>query len=104
MGNLYSRIWGGTAFTAMLPGVLTLVPVSFTTNIYHMSNLFQAGIAAAGGLADNYRGKTSDQYSTSITIGFRMVQVAIGVTVGLFGSGLLVYSFGHRKKNALFAF
>lgn len=33
-----------------------------------------------------------------------MVQVAIGVTVGLFGSGLLVYSFGRRKKTALFAF
>jgi hypothetical protein len=33
-----------------------------------------------------------------------MVQVAIGVTVGLFGSGLLIYSFGRRKKNALFAF
>lgn len=28
LGNLYSRLGGGTAFTAMLTGVLFLVPVS----------------------------------------------------------------------------
>lgn len=34
----------------------------------------------------------------------RMVQVGIGITVGLFGSGLFIYSFGSRKQAALFAF
>lgn len=27
LGNIYSRVCGGTAFTAMVPGVLVLVPV-----------------------------------------------------------------------------
>lgn len=27
LGNLYSRLFGGTAFTSMVPGVLFLVPV-----------------------------------------------------------------------------
>lgn len=71
-----------------------------------MLNTFvhQSGIAAAGGLSDNYRGQDGDQYTTGLAIGLRMVQVAIGITVGLFGSGLIVYSFGSRKQAALFAF
>ncbi|ORX40267.1 hypothetical protein BD324DRAFT_641162 [Kockovaella imperatae] len=88
LGNIYSRVFGGTAFTSMVPGVLFLVP---------------SGISAAGGLAmTNTAG--SDSYSQGLTIGFRMVQVAIGITVGLFGSGLLIYSFGRKKGSALFAF
>jgi hypothetical protein len=60
-------------------------------------------------------GKHADSYSQGLVIGFRMVQgeclevvgliaVAIGITVGLFGSGLLIYSFGRKKGAALFAF
>lgn len=45
-----------------------------------------------------------DSYSQGLIIGFRMVQVAIGITVGLFGSGFLIYSFGRKKNAALFAF
>jgi len=64
----------------------------------------QSGIAAAGGLSENYTGQDGDQYTTGLAIGLRMVQVAIGITVGLFGSGLIVYSFGSKKRGALFAF
>ncbi|KAG8760274.1 hypothetical protein FRC14_003572 [Serendipita sp. 396] len=89
LGNAYSRIFRGTAFQSMVIGVLFLVP---------------SGIAAAGGLSENYRGQDGDQYTNGLAIGLRMVQVAIGITVGLFGSGLIVYSFGSRKQAALFAF
>jgi len=88
LGNLYSRVFGGTAFTSMVTGVLFLVP---------------SGLAAAGGLADNYSSE-GDQWSDGLEIGLRMVQVAIGITVGLFTSGLLVYSFGRKKSGASFAF
>ena len=43
LGNLYSRIWGGTAFTAMLPGVLTLVPVSSSVSIFLCKYLIFSG-------------------------------------------------------------
>lgn len=89
LGNLYSRIFGGTAFTSMVTGVLFLVP---------------SGIAAAGGLAQNYNEQEGDQYLNGLEIGLRMVQVAIGITVGLFSSALVVYSFGHKKRGASFAF
>lgn len=89
LGNLYSRVFRGTAFTAMVTGVLFLVP---------------SGLSAAGGLSQNYRGQDVDQFSNGLQIGVRMVQVSIGITVGLFGSGLLVYSFGRRKSAGTFAF
>ncbi|KAH8923808.1 DUF1212-domain-containing protein [Atractiella rhizophila] len=86
LGNMYSRAFKGTAVTAMATGVLFLVP---------------SGIAAAGGLAmTNIR--TGNSYSDGLMIGFRMVQVAIGITVGLFFSSFVVYSFGSKKKGAIF--
>ncbi|KAH8922489.1 DUF1212-domain-containing protein [Atractiella rhizophila] len=86
MGNFYSRVFKGTALTSMATGVLFLVP---------------SGIAAAGGLAmTNVQG--GDSYSNGLVIGFRMVQVAIGITVGLFFSSFVVYSFGSKKRGALF--
>jgi hypothetical protein len=35
--------------------------------------LIPSGIAAAGGLAQNYRGSEGDQYSSGLSLGFRMV-------------------------------
>ena len=68
-------------------------------------------------------GAGGDSYSNGLVIGFRMVQVAIGITIGLFFSSFVVYSFGRsvylnllllsssadidvsrRKQAALFAF
>lgn len=68
-------------------------------------------MAAAGGLAMTRSGNHDDSYSQGLVIAFRMITVAIGITVrphrtssrsriklmsqvGLFGSGLVVYSFG----------
>ncbi|OAV94801.1 hypothetical protein PTTG_01049 [Puccinia triticina 1-1 BBBD Race 1] len=89
LGNMYSRIFKGTAFTSMVTGVLFLVP---------------SGIAAAGGLAMTYHSNSGDSYSNGLIIGFRMVQVAIGITVGLFFSSFVVYSFGRGKSTATFTF
>ncbi|BGP21069.1 hypothetical protein JCM10213_007587 [Rhodosporidiobolus nylandii] len=82
LGNLYSRVFNGTSFTAMATGVLFLVP---------------GGIAAAGGLAMS--SGESDSYNSGLMIGFRMVQVAIGITIGLFFASFLVYSVGTKRKG-----
>ncbi|KAG9097922.1 hypothetical protein FRC06_007011, partial [Ceratobasidium sp. 370] len=78
LGNAYARIFRGTAFTAMVTAVSFLVPT--------------------------YENSEGDQYSTGLALGFRMVQVAIGCTVGLFGAGVVVYSFGSKKRSGYFAF
>ncbi|KAJ3815485.1 hypothetical protein F5876DRAFT_71989 [Lentinula aff. lateritia] len=88
LGNLYSRVIGGTAFTSMVTGVLYLVP---------------SGIAQGGGVTQTYR-SSADQYSSGFSLALRMISVASGVTIGLFVSQLLVYLFGTRKNAAHFAF
>ncbi|THV06006.1 DUF1212-domain-containing protein [Dendrothele bispora CBS 962.96] len=88
LGNLYSRVIGGTAFTSMVTGVLFLVP---------------SGIAQGGGLNQTFR-SAAEQYSTGFSLGLRMISVASGVTVGLFASQVLVYCLGTRKNAGHFAF
>ncbi|KAF8205090.1 DUF1212-domain-containing protein [Pholiota molesta] len=80
LGNAYSRKMGGTAFTSMVTGVLFLVP---------------SGLSQAGGITANGSG---------IDIGGAMIAVTIGITVGLFMSQALVYTFGSRKNAAVFSF
>ncbi|KAL4241818.1 ThrE exporter family protein [Abortiporus biennis] len=87
-GNIYSRIVRGTAFTAMVTGVLFLVP---------------SAIGNGGGLIQEYQ-TSSQEYSSGFYLGIRMIQVAIGVTLGLFVSQLMVYALGRRKNAAHFAF
>ncbi|KAH7108310.1 DUF1212-domain-containing protein [Auriculariales sp. MPI-PUGE-AT-0066] len=84
LGNLYSRMFQGTAFTSMITGVVFLVPSS---------------LGAGGGLSF-----TGDLFTQGILLGLRMVQIAIGVTIGLFTSALVVYSFGSRKQTSIFGF
>ncbi|OSX67292.1 hypothetical protein POSPLADRAFT_1068427 [Postia placenta MAD-698-R-SB12] len=87
-GNIYSRIVGGTAFTSMVTGVLFLVP---------------SAIGNGGGLIQSYN-TSSQQYSNSFDLGIRMIEVAIGVTIGLFAAQMTVYSMGRRKNAGHFAF
>lgn len=107
MGNLYSRLWHGHAATAILPGIFILVP---------------SGLAATGSLisgvqsADEIRQNLSSHSSASSTpgaglaagssvfsLGFGMIQVAIGITIGLFIAALIVYPYG-KRRSGLFSF
>lgn len=58
LGSLYTRIWHGYAFAAMIPGILLLVP---------------SGLTAAGGLAQNY-GASDDQFSSGLSTGLAMIE------------------------------
>ncbi|PIL31734.1 hypothetical protein GSI_06438 [Ganoderma sinense ZZ0214-1] len=87
-GNAYSRLVGGTAFTSMVTGVLFLVP---------------SAIGSGGGLIQPYH-SSIERYSGSFELGIRMIQVAIGVTIGLFVAQIVVYALGRRKSAAHFAF
>ncbi|KAF8222128.1 DUF1212-domain-containing protein [Tricholoma matsutake] len=88
LGNVYSRLVRGTAFTSMVTGVLFLVP---------------SGIAQGGGLSQTYH-SSAEQYSSGFSLALRMISVAAGVTIGLFVSQVIVYLFGSRKNAAHFAF
>ncbi|WWD16285.1 hypothetical protein CI109_100711 [Kwoniella shandongensis] len=98
LGNLYSRIWGGSAFPSMVVGILLEVPNA---------------IAAAGGLSasadtsssNSASGSGSDtqQINTAVIVSIRMVQVGIGLAIGLFAAALVVYPFG-KKGRYIFSY
>lgn len=87
LGNLYSRVVGGTAFTSMVTGVLFLVPVSGIIPLYFLAvaTSNQSGIAQGGGVAQTYH-SSAEQYSSGFSLALRMISVAAGVSIGLFVS------------------
>ncbi|KAJ5503705.1 hypothetical protein N7463_006579 [Penicillium fimorum] len=104
LGNLYSRLWHGHAATAILPGIFVLVPSGLAS-----SGSLIAGIRYADEVRQNLdnNGTSSGSGSLSETsvasLGFGMIQVAIGITVGLFIAALVVYPYG-KKRTGLFSF
>jgi uncharacterized membrane protein YjjB (DUF3815 family) len=104
LGNVYSRVVRGTAFTSMVTGVLFLVPVSALVSCFQRQTtsqfLFKSGIAQGGGLTQTYH-SSAEQYSSGFSLALRMISVAAGVTIGLFVSQVigvfifLAFSNGH---------
>ncbi|KAL3482237.1 hypothetical protein BJX99DRAFT_84317 [Aspergillus californicus] len=123
IANLYSRLRHGFAAAAMLPAIFVLVPSGLAA-----SGSLISGIAAAGQMTSQETPfsvpnngtqsfvDTASNMSTSSTsshqnpfngvvfdIGYGMVQVSIGFTVGLFLAALVVYPLG-KKRSGLFSF
>jgi len=99
LGNLYSRVGHGLAFAAMLPAVFVQVPSGLAAQ-----GSIVSGIENADALAKNYTWHSQDATnSTVLSLGFSMIQISIGLTVGLFATVLLLYPFG-KKRSGLFTF
>ena len=100
LGHLYARSRHGFAFASVVAGVMVLVP---------------SGLSAQGGLVsgistplfNNGTLSAQDVYEKnlyqSFSVGAQMIQVGVGLSVGLFVSALAIYPLG-RKNNALFSF
>ena len=117
LANLYSRFFHGLAAAAMLPAIFVQVPSGLAA-----SGSLVAGLTSADQITGNATGVTvinngtqgfqDAQNSTTgqgvyggtiFNVGYGMVQVAIGISVGLFLSALVVYPFG-KRRSALFSF
>ncbi|KAH8589667.1 hypothetical protein B0O99DRAFT_655293 [Bisporella sp. PMI_857] len=114
LGNLYSRINHGVAVVALLPAIFVQVP----SGIAASGSLIQ-GLNTAETLSNNatYANGTSrvtgtnqvsvtsstDLNTIAFNVGYNMIQVAIGITVGLFLSALIVYPLG-KRRSGLFSF
>ncbi|KIX98368.1 uncharacterized protein Z520_05669 [Fonsecaea multimorphosa CBS 102226] len=113
MANLYSRFFHGLAAAAMLPAIFVQVPSGLAA-----SGSLVAGITSADQITGNVTGVSvinngtagflDAQNSTSsasvyggtiFNVGYGMVQVAIGISVGLYLSALIVYPFGKRRSG-----
>jgi uncharacterized membrane protein YjjP (DUF1212 family) len=117
LGNLYSRLWHGHAATAILPAIFVLVPSGLAA-----TGSLISGVASADQIRGNVTGHNSStggsrggssggssvmasgSADTSVfNLGFGMVQVAIGITVGLFLAALIIYPYG-KRRSGLFSF
>ncbi|EXJ53882.1 hypothetical protein A1O7_09218 [Cladophialophora yegresii CBS 114405] len=113
LANLYSRFFHGLAAAAMLPAIFVQVPSGLAA-----SGSLVAGITSANQITGNATGVSvinngtagfldaqnstmnADVYSGTIfNVGYGMVQVAIGISVGLYLSALVVYPFGKRRSG-----
>jgi uncharacterized membrane protein YjjP (DUF1212 family) len=101
------QIGFGLAAAAMLPAIFVQVPSGLS-----VSGSLVGGITSADQITRNATGITtvtgSDANSAGINsvalqVGFSVIQVAIGITVGLFLAALLVYPLG-KRRSGLFSF
>lgn len=99
LANLYSRIWHGHAAAAIIPGIFTLVPSGLASSGSIISGLEYAEAVKSGNV-NSSSGATSNSSLTSL--GYGMIQTAIGISVGLFVSALLVYPYG-KKRSGIFS-
>ena len=119
LANLYSRFFHGLAAATMLPAIFVQVPSGLAA-----SGSLVAGITSANQITGNATGisivnngtqgflnaqntttaGTDNLYGGTIfNVGYGMVQVAIGISVGLYLSALIVYPYG-KRKSGLFSF
>lgn len=104
------RVGYGLAAAAMLPAIFVQVPSGLA-----VSGSLVSGIASADQITGNATNGTTVVNSTTLTlnsqglnsiafnVGYSVIQVAIGITVGLFLSAIVVYPFG-KKRSGLFSF
>ncbi|RJE23117.1 hypothetical protein PHISCL_04564 [Aspergillus sclerotialis] len=107
IGNLYSRLWHGHAATAILPGIFVLVPSALAATGSLISGVqsadqIRSNVSHSGAGSSNPGAGLSSQTSV-FNLGFGMIQVAIGITIGLFLAALIVYPYG-KRRSGLFSF
>ncbi|KAJ5929315.1 hypothetical protein N7454_007163 [Penicillium verhagenii] len=99
LANLYSRLWHGHAAAAIIPGIFTLVPSGLASSGSIISGL-QYAEEVANGTVSSTSSATNESSLTSL--GYGMIQTAIGISVGLFVAALIVYPHG-KKRSAIFS-
>ncbi|XPT00389.1 hypothetical protein M3J09_009543 [Ascochyta lentis] len=97
LANLYSRLRHGVAAAVLLPAVYVQVPGSLASSGSITSALQTASALVRGSAAAD---STTDSLNSIVfNVAASMIQIAIGITVGLFMAALLVYPMGKRRSG-----
>lgn len=91
------RVGYSLAAAAMLPAIFVQVPSGLAVNGSLIS-----GINSANQITKNTSANSLED-SSALTVSYSVIQVAIGITVGLFLSAIVVYPFG-KRRSGLFSF
>lgn len=110
MANLYSRLRHGLAAAALLPAIFVQVPSGLAAGGSLISGVANADqlTGNSGGSATRGKGNMGTMHAVGgndmvFTVGYSMIQVAVGITVGLFLSSLIIYPLG-KRRSGLFSF
>jgi len=115
MANLYSRLFHGLAAASMLPAIYCQVPGglaasgSLVAGIRSSDQIFgnNSSVSVINNGTQGFVAAQNDPGAvyggTIFYIGYGMVQVAIGISVGLYLSALVVYPYG-KARSGLFSF
>ncbi|KAL1898148.1 hypothetical protein Sste5346_003550 [Sporothrix stenoceras] len=96
----------GLAAAAMLPAIFVQVPSGLAVNGSLLSGINAANELTGNSTTEAGSGNSSDSSSinnVSFTVLLSVIQVAIGITVGLFFAAIIVYPLG-KRRSALFSF
>ena len=90
----YKRIgYCSTKFTSMICGIFDLVPGGFAAR-----NVLSSGLLQLENQRNNNGTADAATSTGTLTFGISMIEIAIGITVGLFISTLVVYPLGNKKS------
>lgn len=108
LGNIYSRIGHGLAFTAVLPAIFVQIPSGLAAQRGVYIGVEESNELFTYNVSGNYNTSVAPEHKSgpnSLSFGIVMIQIAIAITVGLFFSSILIYSFGgmKKKRSALFS-
>ncbi|KAF2639630.1 DUF1212-domain-containing protein [Massarina eburnea CBS 473.64] len=96
LANLYSRLRHGVAAAVLLPAVYVQVPGSLASS-GSINTALQTASQLIRGANETV---TQDSLNAiSFNVAASMIQIAIGITVGLFMSCLLVYPLGKKRSG-----
>ncbi|KFA69894.1 hypothetical protein S40285_07928 [Stachybotrys chlorohalonatus IBT 40285] len=104
LANLYSRVRHGVAAALLIPAVFTQVPGGLASTGGLLSGLRTANLINNSTQSVNGTGSVQFEETASLNnvvfeVAASMVQIAIGIAVGLFLSALFVYPFGKRRSG-----
>ncbi|SGZ21452.1 BQ5605_C021g09368 [Microbotryum silenes-dioicae] len=95
LGNLYGKVSRGSPFVVMVPGILLQLP----------SGLSNGGLLEfAADSTSNNTFTSSTSYASGFSVASSLIEVAIGLTVGLFLSAAVVLGKGSRRGRSLHTF
>lgn len=100
LANLYSRLRHGVAAATLIPAIFTQVPGGLASTGGLLSGVFTANQITKG----NETSQDVGQMKTVVfDVAASMIQIAIGIAVGLFMSAFIVYPLG-KRRSGLFSF
>ncbi|KAJ6788197.1 hypothetical protein PWT90_02162 [Aphanocladium album] len=103
LANLYSRIRHGVAAATLIPAIFVQVPGGLAATGGLLSGLRTANMLTNSNSTDT-AGDSANAMSTVVfDVAASMIQIAIGIAVGLFLSALLIYPLG-KRRSGLFSF